>query len=120
MNKNFTKDDLKVGPVVKTREGGLYMIMPKNDDSLIMVRDGRHGEPVENYLPDLIHNLSGRFDCVKGLDIVEVYGRPEFKYYALDISTEYRPLLWKREEPKEMTHEEIEKALGYPVKIVTK
>lgn len=120
MNKQFTKDDLKVGYVVKTRNDGLYMIMPANDDSLTMIREGRHGEPVNNYLPNLIHNLSSRFDCVQTLDIVEVYGRPAIKYHALDISTEYRPLLWKREEPKEMTLEEVEKALGYPVKIINK
>lgn len=120
MNKQFTKDDLKVGYVVKTRNAGLYMIMPTNDDSLILVREGRQGEPVNNYLPDLMHNLSSRFASVQTLDIMEVYGRPALKYHALCISTENRPLLWKREEPKEMTLEEVEKALGYPVKIVNK
>jgi hypothetical protein len=120
MNKNFTKADLKVGYVVKTRSGTLYMVMPEKDDNLILVREGRHGEPVNNYLPDLMHNLSSRFDCIQTLDIMEVYGRPALKYHALDISTERRPLLWKREEPKEMTLEEVEKALGYPVKIVNK
>lgn len=120
MTNQFTKDDLKVGYVVKTRACGMYMIMPANDDSLIMVREDRRGEPVNNYLPNLTHNLSSRFDCVQTLDIMEVYGHPALKYHALEISTEYRPLLWKREEPKEMTLEEVEKILGYSIKIVNK
>ena len=120
MKKKFTKDDLKVGYVVKTREYRLYMVMPDENDNLVIIREGHTGEPVSNYRRDFIHNLSDRFDCVRGMDIAEVYGRHKFRYHGLDISTENRPLLWKREEPKEMTIEEIEKALGYPVKIVNK
>ena len=120
MNKQFTKDDLKVGYVVKTRNGTLYMVVPDKSDDLVLIRATNVGAPVYKYRCDLVHVDRDKYHLLKGMDIMEVYDRPDLSYKALDISTDGRKLLWKREEPKEMTLEEVEKALGYPVKIVNK
>ena len=52
------------------------------------------------------------------LDIIKVYGYTEYAYDSFRIRTEDRPLLWQREERKEMTLAEIEAELGYKIKIV--
>lgn len=123
MNKNFTKEDLKVGYVVKTRARGLYMVTRNDIDQLVMV-DQHHGYmPLYEYNDDLTD--SDRTSCFgseadENYDIVEVYGYSTINGRTRDIETAHRKLLWKREEPKEMTLEEVEKALGYPVKIVNK
>ena len=52
-------------------------------------------------------------------DIVAVYDRPGLYAKTCLFETEGRTLLWKKEEEKkEMTIAEIEKVLGYEVKIV--
>ena len=122
MNKNFNKDDLKVGYVVKTRARGLYMVTRNDIDQLVMVDQYNGYMPLSEYNDDLTD--SDRTSCLgseadENYDIVEVYG-----YSA--INGRYRSIRRriiaddKREEPKEMTLEEVEKALGYPVKIVNK
>ena len=118
MNKNFTKDDLKVGYVVKLRDGSLEMVIMSgvcgNDPMLISV--GTSGRWT-NIAQDIDDNLC-RHDNKRDYDIVEVYGYSTYAYCALKVSTENRELLWKREEAKKMTVSEIEKALGYKVEVV--
>ena len=117
MNKQFTKEDLKVGYVVRTRVGDLYMVMPVVNGMSLVKETGSAGMPLGVYNKDMQHDAVLKDTSY---DITEVYGHSVFSAFSLDISTEHRLLLWKREEPKEMTIEEIEKALGYPVKIVNK
>lgn len=117
MNKNFNKADLKVGYVVKTRSGALYMVMPVTYGMSLVNKTGRADMPLDVYNEVMLHDAVLKNTAY---DITEVYGYPVFSASSLDISTENRELLWKREEPKEMTLEEVEKALGYPVKIVNK
>lgn len=76
------------------------------------------------YVTDNMHKLAG-----KTVTISDVY---ECKYAICEddkrycwtdemfepSADEYLTLVWKREEPKEMTLEEVEKELGYPIKIV--
>ena len=121
MNKNFTKADLKVGYVVKLRDGSLGMIMisgvyDNKDPGLIMIKTSGCWADIARDIDD---NLCycykyNRRDC----DIVEVYGYSTYAYCALKVSTDNRELLWKREEAKKMTVAEIEKALGYKVEVV--
>lgn len=123
MNKQFTKKDLKVGYVVKTRARGLYMVAVNANEELVMANTSQGWMPLHGYNDDLTD--SGRTSLFVGTanenyDIVEVYGYSRNNCTTVSVSTENRTLLWKREEPKEMTLEEIEKALGYPVKIVNK
>ena len=123
MNKKFTKADLKVGYVVKTRAKGLFMVTRNDTDQLVMVGPYGGWMPLYAYNDDLTD--SPRTSCFNpeandAYDIVEVYGYSMMNGCTLKIETAHRKLLWKREEPKEMTLEEVEKALGYPVKIVNK
>jgi hypothetical protein len=112
VHKNFTKADLKVGYVVKQRDGDLSMIMPGLGGKMVTVnKDGRWSS-INSYNADL---------CCPGCstgDIMEVYGYSSWNYRALTIETVDRDLLWKREDPKKMTVKEIAEALGYPVEIV--
>lgn len=118
MNKNFTKDDLKVGYVVKYRNGELRMVMPYSRGLALTDLDGKW----LNINTELNYDLT-EVPCVPGttknsLDIMEVYGLSAFGSTAYRISTFGRKLLWKREEAKKMTVAEIEKALGYKVEVV--
>lgn len=123
MNKQFTKDDLKVGYVVKTRARGLFMVAINADEKLVLADTDQRWVRYEELNDDLTHGVGSMiFDntVCKNYDIVEVYGYSRLNCTTALVSTENRPLLWKREEPKEMSLEEVEKALGYPVKIVNK
>ena len=112
MNKNFTKADLKVGYVVKQRNGDLRMVV-SNDEGTIYFLDNAGNFNGGDFLnPDLTNSK------YKPYDIMEVYGFSTRVRYALTSSTDTRKLLWKREEAKKMTVAEIEKALGYEVEVV--
>ena len=119
-NKKFTKNDLKVGYVVKLRDGGLEMvtmsgICGSNNSMLISIGTSGVWTDISRNIDD---NLC-RKDNTRDYDIVEVYGYSQYAYCALKVSTENRELLWKREEAKKMTVEEIEKELGYKIEIVS-
>lgn len=111
MNKNFTKADLKVGYVVKHRNGALAMVMPGRKGNLIVIDMKANYTEVEHFRENLTTAYSP-------LDIVEVYGYSCYNYTSMLISTSDRELLWKREEAKKMTVSEIEEALGYKVEVV--
>ena len=121
MNKNFTKADLKVGYVVKLRDGSLEMVTTSyvcgdNDPRLVAVGTSGCWTDIARDIDDSLCRRDNKHDY----DIVEVYGYSTYAYCALDVSIDDRKLPWTREEPKEMTLEEVEKALGYPVKIINK
>jgi hypothetical protein len=123
MSKNFTKADLKVGYVVKTRARGLFMVTRNDTDQLVMVGPSDGWMPIYEYNDDLTDSNRTSLDGSEAwaaYDIVEVYGYSMLNGRTLKVETAHRKLLWKREEPKEMTLEEVEKALGYPVKIINK
>lgn len=108
------KNDLKVGYVVKNREGNLYMVMEHAKDGLIIIReDEKHWNQLCHFKDDLTNH------CFAELDIVEVYGFPDHWKDAMRITDGNRPLLWKREKAKKMTVEEVEKELGYKIEIVS-
>lgn len=124
-SKKFTMDDLKVGYVVKLANGDLRMVIeiddfrdarPRKNSKILVNKDG-----VWAYADSWRHELT-RMCGGDDLSIDEVYGFINKAYgitHALDISTEHRPLLWKREEPaKKMTVSEIEKKLGCKIEIV--
>ena len=127
-NKKFTRDDLKVGYVVKLRDGRLCMVAEiGNKGSLILVC-AEHGgyDYVSRWNTGLTFNSYAAYGYPKrvkedGHDIVEVYGHINNSTYyddALNISTDHRPLLWSRETVKKMTVSEIEKKLGYKIEVV--
>lgn len=107
----MNKSDLKVGYVVKFRNGELNMVMP-TAHNLTLIKGSLHIE-ISNYKDDLT-------TCLKDFDIMEVYGYSKHSYLALKLTEEAlddRKLLWKREpDPKIMTLEEVEKELGCKIK----
>lgn len=113
----FTKADLKPGYVVALRSGLLGMIMPWDTDSdlVIAYRDARTRDGFDvlrSYRDDLTYIYDDT-----SVDIVKVYGYSKLVQKTLDITRDYRELLWDRA-PKKMTVKEICDALGYNVEIV--
>lgn len=102
---DMTKADLKDGMVCRTRDGKTFIWLDG------IARNNTH---VISCTSDDLKNELGITNC----EIVEVYKtRGHILTDMLDVDR-FGTLIWKREEPKKMTLVEIEKALGYPVKIV--
>lgn len=115
MNKNFTKDDLKVGYVVRCRNNELHMYMKLADGSSVIIDEYGSALKMEHFDDDLRDKTP---ESVTDYTITEVYGYSESFMHACRISTYRRPLLWKREKPTRMTLSEIEMALGFKIEIV--
>lgn len=113
-NKTFTKDDLKIGHIVKC-DGELHMVTCTSDGDMVFVDKTNCYLDLKSYDRNL-----NRTDNDSGWVITEVYGYSRWPHETRLLCTKNRPLLWKREEPtKKMTIEEIEKELGYKVEIVS-
>ena len=109
--KPFTKSDLKDGMVIEHRDGDRYMAI----GGFGVSEDGNW--ELDRYYEDL------RWDGDSAYDIMKVYKvKPNIYMDLTDtLKTSYLTLIWERkEEPEntEMTVEEIEKKLGYKVKVV--
>lgn len=112
VEKNL-KELLKVGCITKSRDGILRILIQLSYKKVLIDESGFNWFNVHDLGTDLKHGCNERFD------IIEVYNYSKFISDALQISTKNRELIWKREEDKkEMTVAEIEKALGYSIKIV--
>lgn len=110
----FTVEDLKPGMLVEMKGGGYGILLPFVDGTLSIcnIIDGCLGidTTLIRFYPDpgLIDSFS----------IIKVWDLPKNENSNL-LSPEGRKLLYDYS-VKEMTIEEIEKELGYPVKIVKK
>lgn len=110
------KSDLKPFYVVKTN-GGFYYLVCQGDKGLCFVRENGWLE---------FYELNENLECYDNFyTISEVYGYGRKGPFCNKISAENRELLWKRgkenndiEDAKEVTIEQIEKELGYKIKIV--
>lgn len=110
-NEMFTKEDLKVGYLVKVRKGGLAHVVNTTQKGMCLnYEEGRDTFNIFN------NDLTSKW--LSGYDIIEVYGLTETGYNAHKFEVGDRKLLWKREEVKEMTIEDIQKVLGYKIKVV--
>lgn len=103
------KDLIKSGTVVKVRNGMKYICI----NGIFMSESGFTClTDVNNLNEDLYFKTQG-----KDFEIIEIY-----KTYASILSNlfddEYLELVWKRPERRELTIEEIEKELGYSIKII--
>lgn len=108
----FTKDDLKDGMVVEDRDEARWLVLGD-----ILIDDCRRRD-FDEYDDALISKTT-----MPGLDIVKVYSVKIGEVYSLDdliYDDDCLELIWERgaEEHKEMTVEEIEKKLGYKIKVV--
>lgn len=110
----MTLKDLKAGYVVEQRNGNLKMVMPYGDGGICTIEyNGMYDHQLDDSYTDNLKSVDW-----PELDIIKVYGYTEYANDSLRIRTEDRPLLWQREERKEMTLAEIEAELGYKIKIV--
>ena len=111
------KSELKIGMVIKVRNGGVYVVMRDANDKLIAVNnDGwlnletYHTENLDYY---------NRYD--NEWDIMEVYSLPSLEYqlcFNNIFNLTKRTLIYTRPTPKKLTIAEIENLLGYPIQIV--
>lgn len=121
-NRIPTIQDLHSGYVVVLRNGKAYMVVRIGDNfaKFLISADRTNSIDVQAY----DHNL-----CIKksvsntSLDIMEVYGltlgnNHRAAIRALEVNTQFRPLIWKRPEAVKLTLEEISAKLGYEVQIV--
>lgn len=103
--KEMTKAELKDGMICELRNGSLYIWL--------------NGMPRSFYghLTGIGMDLKNE-DGYKEFDIINVY-KTDGKNLNKMLDRENLTLIWERKEPKEMTLEDIERELGYPVKIVS-
>ena len=111
----FTVEDLKPGMLVQLLNGKYGILVPAhiNGELCVIVRDsitGRLGIGTSNlrFYPEE--------GFINGYSIIKVYDLSYNNRYDF-MEPGNRELLWDGSK-KEMTIEEIEKELGYPVKIV--
>ena len=110
----MTKQDLRIGMVLEletvTGEITLATIVETKVSSKCI-----SGESVWFDVNELTDNLVNKYS---GRKVTKVYDIPEHNCGAHEVSTTHRTLLWERKEVKELPVAEIEKLLGFPVKIV--
>lgn len=106
---DMTKSELKSGMVVEIR-GGDRMICIDNNGKLVLMN--LNGESYM-YVDDMDDDMSYPIWC-DHCTIMKVFASQK----TLDDCRSTKKIIWERPEAKEMTVADIEKALGYPVKIV--
>ena len=103
----FTKDDLREFDIVEFRNGDKTWVLK----DIVLGRLGIGGFSVDTWKDDLIDRSA------HGYDIMKVY-RPTDNIPTDKSKWKDLPVVYERTEVKEMTVEEISKALGYEVKVV--
>lgn len=105
------KDLIEAGSIVESRYGVIYIYLNGlflNSNGASRMDDGG----LDDFSDDLIY-----LGKEESLDIMRIYKSESEKLDDL-FKPEYLTPVWERKTPKEMTIKEIEKELGYPVKIV--
>ena len=109
------KPDLKVGMIVKLRNGDVCLVTQNTKGDLFFTNNSGWVS-IDSYNEDL--TITRSMHC---LDIIEVHGYRGSGYAfesLLNLNSNSHILLWERKEVKEMTVAEISEALGYEVKVV--
>lgn len=115
----FTKKNLKTGMLVKLRKGTIGVVLLNCygvTDKIVEVNNSQ-GSEAPNIVTYSDNFMYGTEPC--GYDIMEV--RVPSLYPDLSrIEKEFdnSRVVWKRDEPKELTVKQIEELLGYPIKVV--
>ena len=110
------KSDLKTGMIAETRNGEKYLVMLEPDcEGKELINFGSGFMPLSRYADSLMINTGD-----EGFDIMKVYSVGGSIHRLLrDKERMNFKLIWEREEgTKEMTVKEIERELGYKIKIV--
>lgn len=112
--------DLKTGMRIITRNGYEFIVLEnvktpsgKTQDMYVQ-KDG-------GFMPEGSYNEDLTAIGDRDWDIMKVYAQHQGKYLdgsVISGETKYMDLIWERKDKKEMTIAEIEKELGYSIKIV--
>ncbi|MEG2079925.1 hypothetical protein [Chryseobacterium sp.] len=98
----FTKEYLNVGMLVEVKDCGKALVMPsKKCGNILLFRDSQFAEIGRVFYK-----------------IVKVWDLPTTLSEVVNFDARNRELIYERPTTKEMTVEEVSKALGYDVKIV--
>ena len=103
------KSDLKAGYLVKFRNGAIKMVMPTTGQVVFV---GEEGAWIGS------NEYDNNLKCLAGsdYDIIKVWGYTDYACDSIKFDEDSREILL--EEKREMTISEIEKELGYPIKII--
>lgn len=118
--REMTKSDLQTGYII-TQEDGRELVVILNVETdyfqgdILVNADDKIWSDLGRYNDNLTYSNSNykKFDIVK----IEKTAHPYF-IQKLDRNKDKRIVLWERVSPIEMTHAEIEAALGYPFKLI--
>ena len=121
------KEDLEVFDVVKLRDGKVLMVLPNKNSNeglgIFSLDTAGCFAYLESYNEDLEYIYDSRVrNIITRRDIVAVYKSKGMEYST--IKRMFHENMkdfnwhWERQETKEMTIAEIEKELGYKVKII--
>lgn len=106
---SFTKDDLKIGMIVEINIGNKYLVM---DNNKLLSKYGWMN--LTSYNNDLEFETIISKD--EDWDIVRVFRSHAHRLPEL-FQNDKLELIWERQKVKEMTLAEIEKELGYKIKL---
>lgn len=111
------KSDLRTGMRVTTRNGGKFIILLNCSDNVHKHRDIMTSlSGIWSDIDEYEEDLTCRTDDIFDIMTIEI---PEYSNDLFSESCKFETL-WQRQEIKEMTIEEIQKELGYKIKVVEK
>lgn len=115
----FNKDDIMPGYVLefKDKDGLTHFALVVNCN---LVEEEITKCYSSEYRWGRVSDLDNRLCRGDGLKVVKIYGYSKYVCDAYKLMIDGRDLIWERKEAKKMKIEEIEKILGYPIKIVNK
>lgn len=108
LRKEMKRNDLKIGMVVEFRNGNKYLTYPSiESEGLILIRESGFID-LDNLDKDLKSIWESDFDIIK---VFDARSDLDLAFYNWDSMM----LLWERDEPTEVTMEEIAKLKGCKV-----
>ena len=118
--------ELKQYYLIKFRNGNFGIVLTdviQDNQSYVIVTDDESWLDSTNYTDNLLIEPSSiegyRGDpTVDEYDIMAVYSNPYYIGNTFSFKPQYRPLLWERKPKRKMTLNQIQKELGYEIKIV--
>lgn len=115
--KQFTKSNLKTGMIVKDMCNRYWIVLLNSQsESKEALRDVLVAIDHNGY--NSLYSFNESLICdVDEFTIKEIYTAPTGAFFQ-ECLKDSLFLIWKREEPKELTIEEIQEKLGYKIKIV--
>lgn len=114
------KSDLRSGDIVELRNGEKYIVLLNSYINGIQTMDvilNLHDmldSPLSEYCDNLEHRYNSNYDITKVCHEKNI--SKNFGYHVKNSRPEH--WTWERDEKKEMTISEIEKELGYEIKVV--